>query len=114
MQEHTPRCLPHHSSTARGAHTFSITKLASSGIVLLHLQSPTSIQAVQQDICSTKTQAEETQSDIPTVMVATESQPGNKGDLAVAEKYDLPSSLPIQVVLQILDDLQAGTLLAPE
>lgn len=94
-------------------HTFSITKLASSGIVLLHLQSPISNQAAQQSTCSTLGQAEDIGTDTFTAIAAANDQPCDKGDLAVSETI-LPSRLPVQVVLQIFDDLQAGSLVAPE
>lgn len=88
------------TSPAQPAYTFSLTKLASSGIVMLQLQWHHSKQ-------TTNTV---TSIDLAPGSCKTEAAT----DRATAASSSLPNCRPAKVVHMILDDLQAGKLSPPE
>lgn len=95
-----PASDPSDTPIASCQYAFSITKLASSGIIMLQLN-----QQASQDI---KRHASESHDDSGQ---AVQQQDGSEALLA---SQVLPGVLPITVVRQIMDDLQAGTLATPE
>lgn len=95
-----PASDPCDTPTASCHHSFSITKLASSGIIMLQLN-----QQASQD--SNRHPSESLEGSGQAVQ-----QPD--GAEASPENQMLPGSLPVTVVRRIVDDLRAGTLATPE
>ncbi|KAL3150922.1 hypothetical protein ABBQ32_000672 [Trebouxia sp. C0010 RCD-2024] len=98
-QQRTPH-VPTETPPCQPAYTFSMTKLASSGIVMLQLQRRTNKQDTD-------------------VVTHTDLAPGSCGNEAGADRVgvtepNLPNRRPAQVVHKILVDLQAGALSPPE
>jgi len=91
---------PSDTPTASCQYAFSITKLASSGIIMLQLN-----QQASQDMSR---HASESHDD------STQATQQQEGAEALPANQLLPGSLPVTVVRQIMDDLQAGTLATPE
>ncbi|DBA93414.1 TPA: hypothetical protein ACH3X2_003684 [Trebouxia sp. C0005] len=92
---------PSDSLTASCEYAFSITKLASSGIIMLQLNQQTS-----QDM---NRHASESHDDSGQAV-----QQQQHDAEALPALQSLPGFLPVTVVCQILDDLQARTLATPE
>ncbi len=91
---------PSDTPTASCQYAFSITKLASSGIIMLQLN-----QQASQDM---NRHASESHDD------STQATQQQDGAEALSADQLLPGSLPVTVVRQIMDDLQAETLATPE
>ncbi|DBB12428.1 TPA: hypothetical protein ACH3X3_005237 [Trebouxia sp. C0006] len=90
---------PSDNPTASCSYAFSITKLASSGIIMLQLN-----QQASQDINRPVSEPHDSGQ-------AVQQQDG--AEASPANQLQ-PGSLPVTVVHQIMDDLQAGTLATPE
>jgi len=90
---------PSDTPTASCQYAFSITKLAS-GIIMLQLN-----QQASQDMIKHASESHDDSGQ------AVQQQDGAE---ASPTKQLLPGALPVSVVCQIMDDLQAGTLATPE
>ena len=91
---------PSDTPTASCQYAFSITKLASSGIIMLQLN-----QQATQDVNRHASESHDDSGHADQQQDGAEAPPANQL---------LPGSLPVAVVRQIVDDLQAGTLATPE
>jgi len=90
---------PSDTPTALCSYAFSITKLASSGIIMLQLN-PQASQDINRPVSEPHDSGQAVQQ-----QDGAEASPANQL---------LPGSLPVTVVRQIMDALQAGTLATPE
>ncbi len=95
-----PTSDPSDTPTASCQYAFSITKLASSGIIMLQLN-----QQASQDMNRHASESRVDSSQAIQQQDGAEASPANQL---------LPGSLPVTVVCQIMDDLQAGILATPE
>lgn len=95
-----PASDPCDTPTASCHHSFSITKLASSGIIMLQLN-----QQASQDVNRHPSESLEGSGQAVQQPDGAEASP---------EHQSLPGSLPVTVVRRIVDDLRAGTLATPE
>ena len=106
--------LSSQSTTAPCTYTFSLTKLASSGIVMLQLHPHVCSESPEQSTCSIAQQADTAPSgNITDALAATSSSEANAQHTMTTEG-GLPTQRTVQAVHKILEDLQAGALPAPE